>query len=253
MRFGLIGAACLAALLTLAAPGAAQQIWVPRLGLTIAPFAGYSFARTQAGSVEVDLGVGAVPGRLESFTEGGGLGGITVEAPLQSFLALPNVQGVHMVAAVAYGKQAGGTTTMTFAGEADDEQQVIRTEQGTHGVLVARLGLGLEVPVALPTVLTIAPALVRIIPERVPDDAMDRVRASNHPGVNLGLEVGLPTMLPAFQVRAGLEDFITFPGGELAGRVDRFFAVEMGMDTRTRLPRKAAHLPLLRLGFSLQL
>jgi hypothetical protein len=240
-----------------AAPRAAGQGWPPppapapeSSSFRLTPFVGYQLAWTRRTDATLIVGGEEIPAVYEDRRVGGFAAGARMSLPVDAVFAIPSAEGVDLVAEVAYARSAGGYTIVTVPENGAAVESAFSAQPGTN-LWLAKLGIGLRLPMALPAELTIAPMLVRLAPRRAGSSALISPSATTHAGVNLGVDLDLPLRIPGLSLQLAGEDNVLYANSELAHRVNRYYAMRTGSTTSTHLPRKASHLALLRAGLSL--
>lgn len=240
-----------------AATRAAGQDWPPPpstdpepAAYRFTPFVGYQLAWTRTTDATLIVGGEEIPAVYEDRRVGGFAAGARMTLPANAVFAIPSAEGVDLVAEVAYARSAGGYTIVTIPENGAEVGSAFNAQPATN-LWLAKLGVGLRLPMALPAELTVAPMLVRLAPRGPGSSELISPSATTHAGVNLGVDLDLPLRVPGMSLQLAAEDNILYANSELAHRVNRYYATRTGSTTSTHLPRQASHLALLRAGLSL--
>jgi hypothetical protein len=240
-----------------AATRAAGQGWPPPPttspepdSFRFTPFFGYQLGWTRSTDATLIVGGEEIPTVYEDRRVGGFTAGARVSLPVGAVFAIPSAEGVNLVAELAYARSAGGYTIVTVPENGAGVESAFNAQPVTK-LWLAKLGIGLRLPMALPAELTIAPTLVRLAPGGLGSSELISPSATTHAGANLGLDLDLPLRVPGLSLQLAGEDNILYADSELAHRVNRYYATRMESTTSSHLPRKASHLALLRAGLSL--
>jgi len=236
-----------ALLMTLSARFGWSQAPVSLSPITITPYLGFSPAVRYRGTVDVTAKL-PTSGVLEVEPGNGWATGATLHVPVSLFLDVAGSEGINFVAGGIYLRQGASVTTVRLESDPDADPILATSEHSGLSMLGAHLGVALLLPMTVSTYLTIAPAVLRLNPQQAPNEALDPTGAVYRPALDLGLSLDLPTWRPGLAMHLAVEDYIMLPGDDLERRLDRFFIVEEGRVTRTRVERALLHLPLLRLG-----
>jgi hypothetical protein len=245
-------------LLIFTATRAAGQGWPPpasfaadSTGFRLTPFAGYQLGWTRTTDATLIVGGEEIPAVYEDRRVSGFAVGARMSMPVTALFEIPSTEGVNLVAALAFARSAGGYTTVTVPGNGVGVESAFDAQPSTD-LWLAKLGLGLRLPVVLPAELTIAPMLVRVAPRGAASSELAPASATTHAGVSFGLDLDLPLRVRGLSLQLAGEDNLLYANSELAHRVDRYYATATGSTTTTHLPRQASHLALLRAGISVR-
>jgi hypothetical protein len=214
------------------------------------PFVGYQLGWTRTTDATLIVGGEEIPAVYEDRRQAGIAAGARVSVPIADLFAIPSAEGVRIVGAAAFARSAGGYTVVTVPDNERGVESAFTTQPSTD-LWMAKLGLGLRLPVVLPAELTIAPMLVRIAPRRAGLSALVPASATTHAGVNVGVDLDLPLRVPGLSLEIAAEDNILYANSELAHRVDTFYALTTGSTVSSHLARNPSHLALLRAGLSM--
>jgi hypothetical protein len=220
--------------------------------IVFTPYAGYQIGWTRTSNATMRLDGVEREAVFEDRGKGGAAAGVRLSIPLGRMIPMRGADGIALVGAFTFSRNRGGYTAATV--EVGDSVASTISAYGTHSstnVMLMKLGLGLRLPLELPAELTIAPTLVRLSPRHPADDTRDRSTSMTHAGLNLGLDLELPTTLPARTRQHAAEDHILYANQEMADRIDHYFAVQTGASARSSFPRTPSHLALLRAGLSI--